>query len=82
MRPNVTEDNALSRLMNRLGIPVTRENYLDLAFMGEPPKELSHEQETDVPHHIRKSAKGRESHLEGSSSIVDRALDVVSKNRK
>ena len=82
MRPNGTENNALSRLMNRLGIPVTRENYLDLAFMGDAPEEPSHEHEADLPAHIRKSVNESKSSLDGPSPIVDRALEVLSKHRK
>ena len=31
------------------GIPATRENYLELAYMGDPPEELSAEQELELP---------------------------------
>lgn len=31
------------RLMLEHNIPITRENYLDLAFAGKPPKELDDE---------------------------------------
>jgi hypothetical protein len=30
-------------------IPLTRANYLSLAFMGNPPKELGAEEEADMP---------------------------------
>jgi hypothetical protein len=35
-------------------IPTTRENYLDLAHMGEPPAELSAEEEANLPPMLRK----------------------------
>jgi hypothetical protein len=41
-------------LMHRLKIPVSRESYLDLAHLGSPPKELSQEQEQDLPRHLQK----------------------------
>jgi hypothetical protein len=44
----------LERLMRRLGVPVTRESYLDLDYAGEPPEELSAEQEMDLPDCLRK----------------------------
>jgi hypothetical protein len=44
----------LVRLMKRFGIPVTREDYLELAYMGEVPKELSAEQEAELPPEIQK----------------------------
>ena len=36
------------KLMERQ-IPVTRENYLELAYIGEVLQELSAEQEADLP---------------------------------
>jgi hypothetical protein len=35
--------------MERYQIPVTRENYLELAYIGEVLQELSAEQEADLP---------------------------------
>jgi hypothetical protein len=35
--------------MKQTGIPMTRENYLELAYLGEPPAELSGEEETELP---------------------------------
>lgn len=37
--------------------PVTRENYLNLAYLGDPPKELSAEEEAALPEEIRKSVQ-------------------------
>ena len=34
--------------------PVTRENYLNLAYLGNPPKELDAEQEAALPEELRK----------------------------
>jgi hypothetical protein len=41
-------------MMRRHNIPVTRENYLDFAYMGEPPQELSAEEEMNLPPELRK----------------------------
>jgi len=41
-------------LMKRAGIPLTRENYLELEHMGNPPKHLTPEQESDLPSQFRK----------------------------
>ena len=38
---DVTEGDGLLKLMRRFNIPITRESYLELAYMGEPPAELS-----------------------------------------
>jgi hypothetical protein len=37
------------------GVPITRENYLKLAYMGEPPAELSAEEEMNLPPEVRKA---------------------------
>ncbi|MGB8613040.1 MAG: hypothetical protein WCD60_15600 [Pseudolabrys sp.] len=39
----------LMRLMKKYDIPLTRENYLNLAYMGEVPEQLSAEQIADLP---------------------------------
>lgn len=35
--------------MKQYKIPETRENYLDLAYLGNPPEPLSAEQEAELP---------------------------------
>jgi len=35
--------------MKRMGIPLTRENYLDVAYFGNPPDKLSAEEEAELP---------------------------------
>jgi hypothetical protein len=47
-RPHGSDD-PLIKLMRRFNIPVTREDYLNLAYMGEVPSPLSAEQEADLP---------------------------------
>jgi hypothetical protein len=42
------------KLMKRYQMPVTRENYLELAYMGEVPEELSAEQELALPKELQK----------------------------
>jgi hypothetical protein len=37
------------RLLLALGLPLTRENYLQLAFAGHPPEELDGEIEAELP---------------------------------
>ena len=39
----------LVSLMQRFGIPVSRESYLDLAYFGEAPEPLGAELEADMP---------------------------------
>ena len=36
-------------MMKLHGIPETRENYLHLAYLGNPPDELCAEQELELP---------------------------------
>jgi hypothetical protein len=46
------------KLMKRYQMPVTRENYLELAYMGEVPEELSAEQELALPKKLQKQRNG------------------------
>jgi hypothetical protein len=43
----------LFKLMRRHNIPITRENYLELAYLGKPPAKLSEEEEASLPPEIR-----------------------------
>tara|TARA_R110000851_G_scaffold257656_1_gene410139 strand:+ start:1100 stop:1261 length:162 start_codon:yes stop_codon:yes gene_type:complete len=36
-------------LMKRMGLPMDRETYLDLAYFGNPPEELTAEEEAELP---------------------------------
>lgn len=45
--------NPVIEAMKKYKIPMTRENYLDLAYMGEPPEELSAEEELELPEQLR-----------------------------
>jgi hypothetical protein len=41
-------------LLKRMGLPVTRENYLRVAFMGNPPEEpLDGEIEAELPEELQ-----------------------------
>lgn len=42
------------KMMERHGIPLTRENYVNLLFGGSPPKDLSPEEESDLPEEFRR----------------------------
>ena len=42
------------QLMNKYKIPLNRKNYLDVAYFGEVPKELSAEEELELPEQFRK----------------------------
>lgn len=46
--------------MRRSGIPITRKSYLNLAYMGNPPEDLSVEGEANLPAEIRQSEFGDE----------------------
>lgn len=37
------------RLLVKYGMPVTRENFINLAYFGEPPAEWSAEDEANLP---------------------------------
>ena len=48
----MTNDIVLAA-MKREGVPLTRENYLHIAYMGNPPEEIGGEIEASIPHEIR-----------------------------
>ena len=39
--------------LKKNNVPLTRENYLDLAYLGDPPEELDAEAEALLPEEIR-----------------------------
>ncbi|MGA7226205.1 MAG: hypothetical protein WB621_06060 [Candidatus Acidiferrales bacterium] len=39
--------------MKKEGVPLTRQNYLDLAYMGSPPDEIGGEIEASIPWEIK-----------------------------
>lgn len=39
--------------MKKNNIPLTRENYLNINYMGNPPEELGAEQEFEIPEEIQ-----------------------------
>ena len=47
----VTNDIVL-QLMIEKGVPLTRENYLHIAYMGNPPEEIGGEIEASIPKEI------------------------------
>lgn len=49
----IRSDDPVVRELRKLGIPVTRENYIELAYFGEPPKELGVEQEAELPQQLQ-----------------------------
>ena len=47
----MTNDIVLQR-MKEYNIPLTRQNYLDVAYMGNPPEEIGGEIEASIPWEI------------------------------
>jgi hypothetical protein len=41
--------DSILKFMNEHKIPLTRENYLEIAYMGTPPTELDAEEEAELP---------------------------------
>jgi hypothetical protein len=41
--------DSVIEFMKRHNIPMTRENYLDVAYMGNPPEVLDAEEEYNLP---------------------------------
>ena len=47
-----TEDGVI-KLMREAGVEITRENYLIVAFMGNPPAEIDGEILAEIPEYLR-----------------------------
>ena len=47
------EDNGVVRMMRKYNIPLTRENYIELAYFGDTARELSAEEEADIPDFLK-----------------------------
>jgi hypothetical protein len=47
-----TSTNGLVKLMLKAGIPITRENYIDINW-GNPPHEMTGEDELELPEQLR-----------------------------
>jgi hypothetical protein len=52
--PPGSQGDDLTRWMQRANIPLTRENYLEMAYFGEAPDPLPAELEADLPEMFRK----------------------------
>jgi hypothetical protein len=53
-RDALTGSTPLMRLMQRFGIPVARQSYINLAYWGTPPKDWTPEHEEELPRKLRK----------------------------
>jgi hypothetical protein len=45
---------SILQFMEKHGIPMTREDYLDVLYMGTPPDVLDAEEEAELPPQFRK----------------------------
>jgi hypothetical protein len=59
------------RILQSLGLPVTRENYLMLAFAGHPPKELDGEIEAMLPEELRAEEDSEEDSDDDNDDTCD-----------
>lgn len=48
--------DAIQQRMVQLGLEMTRENYLHLAYFGNPPVELDAEVEADLPEEFQEES--------------------------
>jgi len=51
---HIGSGDGIMDMLRSYNIPVTRENYLNLAYMGERPVELSAEEEANLPPMLRR----------------------------
>ena len=49
LTPQAGNEDGIKKMMIKFNIPLTRENYLDLTYMGDVPGELSAEEEAELP---------------------------------
>src|SRR5262249_2200273 len=49
-----SDTDGLLKWMRRYNIPITRENYLNLAYMGKPPVGLTLQEEEELPPELRR----------------------------
>jgi hypothetical protein len=47
--------NHTVEFMKKNGVPLTRENYLDYAYLGNPPPVLDAEEEAELPPEVQAS---------------------------
>jgi hypothetical protein len=48
----------LEQTMIRFGIPVTRENWIKIAYSGHPPEDWTRELESELPEHLQRQDMG------------------------
>ncbi len=70
-----SDDDPLIQIMKDHGIPITREHYLNLAYMGQVPDELGAEQEADLPEELQKPPKAKDNGVEQALAIARKAED-------
>jgi hypothetical protein len=58
-------------LLEEAGVPPTRENFLNLAFMGNAPNRLDAEEEAQLPRPLR------DAHRENDRAIFDRSTKKI-----
>jgi len=51
--PSQSSQDVAVELLKKARVPVTRENYLNMAYLGNPPKELEAEQEAELPKELQ-----------------------------
>jgi hypothetical protein len=51
--PLIPMDDVVLELLHELKMPVTRENYLKIAYLGDPPEEWGAELEAELPEELR-----------------------------
>jgi len=51
--PQLGNDDSVLAMMKAFNLPMTRESYLELAYMGDIPPEISSEVEAGMPEQFR-----------------------------
>ena len=60
--------------MRKMGVPETRENYLQFAYFGNPPEHLGAEEEAELPEQFRQyPEEGADDNTGADSEVEDKA---------
>lgn len=63
------ELGATERLLAKAGLPLTRENWIELAYLGNPPSEWTQDLENELPRSIRTDLTRAPYHLQRSLDV-------------
>jgi hypothetical protein len=58
--------------MKKNGVPITRANYLDYAYLGNPPAQLSAEEEAELPEELQRTEPEEKEEKEEKEELTEK----------